>query len=175
MSKTLYSVINPVVKFILNSPLHGLMSRNTVLLEFKGRKSGKTYMTPVSYHATDGHLHCFTDKGNKWWHNLEGGDDLRVTLRGRPMTGQPTVSVDGSARAQAALHDFLIASPRDAKHAGVELDSNGQPVAADVARASQELAFISIELRDPLLPTAPRSSAKSGATPETAVSSKGAM
>ena len=67
MSKALYSVINPVVKFILSSPLHGLMSRNTVLLEFKGRKSGEIYTTPVSYHATNGHIQCFTDKANKWW------------------------------------------------------------------------------------------------------------
>ena len=59
MSKALYSLINPVVKVILRSPLHGLMSRNTILLEFKGRKSGKIYSTPVSYHDTDGALHCF--------------------------------------------------------------------------------------------------------------------
>ena len=70
MSKALYTVINPGVKRILGSPLHRLMSRNAVLLEFKGRKSGKTYTTPVSYRAVNGHLHCFTEKTNKWWHNL---------------------------------------------------------------------------------------------------------
>ena len=40
MNKTLYSVINPLVNFILSSPLHGLMSRNTVILEFHGPEPG---------------------------------------------------------------------------------------------------------------------------------------
>jgi len=148
MSKTLYSVINPVVKFILSSPLHGLMSGNTVLLEFKGRKSGKIYTTPVSYRATNGHLHCFTDKANRWWLNLQGGDDVGITLRGRKMTGRPSVLTDGSAPVQAALHDLLVASPRDASHAEVGFDADGRPVASDIARASTRLVFISIELRD---------------------------
>jgi hypothetical protein len=146
MSKNLYSVINPIVKFILSSPLHGLMSRNTVLLEFKGRKSGRTYTTPVSYRATNGQLHCFTDRANKWWHNLRGGDDVGLTLRGRKMTGKPSVLADGSTQVQTALHDLLIASPRDASHAGVAFDANGRPSASDIARASAGLVFISIEL-----------------------------
>ena len=76
MSKALYSVINPLVKLILSTPLHGLMSRNTLLLEFKGRKSGKSYTTPVSYHATNDSVHCFTDRANKWWHNLRGSAEI---------------------------------------------------------------------------------------------------
>ena len=148
MSKTLYAVINPVVKVILRSRLHGIMSRNTVLLEFKGRKSGKTYTTPVSYHATNGQLHCFTDKANKWWLNLQNGDVVGVTLRGRKMIGKPSVLADGSEEMQTALHDLLVASPRDADHAGVAFDSEGRPVASDVARASNNLVFISIEIHE---------------------------
>jgi hypothetical protein len=148
MSKALYSVINPVVKFILRSPFHRLLSRNTVLLEFKGRKSRKTYSTPVSYRATNGTLHCFTEKDNRWWRNLEGGDDVQVTLRGRKMTGKPSVLVDGSAQVQTALHDLLVASPRDAAHAGVAFDADGRPIASDVSRASKGWVFISIDLLD---------------------------
>ena len=148
MSKILYAVINPVVKKILGSPFHGLMSHNTVLLEFKGRKSGKAYSTPVSYRETNGNLHCFTEKTNKWWHNLRGGNEIKVMLRGQKVTGTPFVLTDGSEKVQAALRDLLIASPRDASHAKVGFDSNGQPVAADVERASKSLVFITIELRE---------------------------
>ena len=148
MSKTLYGVINPVVKFILSSKLHGMMSRNTVLLEFKGRKSGKTYTTPVSYHETNGQLHCFTDKANKWWLNLQAGEVVGVTLRGSKMVGKPSVLANGSEEMQTALHDLLVASPRDADHAGVTFDAEGLPVASDVARASNNVVFISIALQD---------------------------
>ena len=148
MSKALYSVINPVVKFILSSPLHGLMSRNTVILEFHGRKSGKIYTTPVSYRATNGGLHCFTDSANKWWRNLQGGDEVGVTLRGRKRKGKPSVLADGSEKVQTALRDLLIASPRDVAHAGVAFEADGQPVPSDVVEASKSLVLISIELRD---------------------------
>ena len=149
MSKTLYAVINPVVKFILRSPIHGLMSRNTVLLEFKGRKSGKTYSTPVSYHATDnGHVHCFTDKSYKWWRNLRDADEVGLTLKGRKVVGKPSVLLDGSTRVQTALHDFLLATPRDAPYTGVALDADGRPVASDIIEASKRVVFISIEIRD---------------------------
>jgi hypothetical protein len=84
----------------------------------------------------------------RWWRNLLGGNDVSVTLRGRKVTGRPTVLADGSAQLQTALHDLLIASPRDAAHAGVAFDADGRPAASDIARASESLVFISIELRD---------------------------
>ena len=40
---------NPIVKFVLQSPMHPLMSSNTMLLTFPGRKSGKPYTTPINY------------------------------------------------------------------------------------------------------------------------------
>lgn len=148
MSQALYAVINPVVKFLLRSPAHALMSSNTLLLEFQGRKSGKSYSKPVSYHAVDGHVHCFTERRSNWWRNLAQGDEVGLTLAGRTLVGTPTVLTDGSTRVQTALRDFLIATPRDASHAGVALDPDGQPVAADIAEASQRLVFISIDIRN---------------------------
>ena len=148
MSAALYAMINPVVKFILRSPLHGLMSHNTVLFEFKGRKSGKTYSTPVSYHISNGHVHCFTEKNNQWWRNLRHADEIELTIRGRRIAGRPTVLTDGSTQVQTALHEFLIATPRDASHAGVAFDAHGNPVAADITAASQRLAFISVDIRN---------------------------
>ena len=45
MANTLYRLINPHVRALLRSPLHGLMSRNTLLLSFNGRKTGKLLST----------------------------------------------------------------------------------------------------------------------------------
>ena len=70
MNKKLFAIINPVVRLILRSPLHGLMSRNTLLLEFTGRKSGKLYTMPVSYHMVSSQVRCLTGKSNVWWRNL---------------------------------------------------------------------------------------------------------
>ena len=152
MSRALYAVINPVVKFILRSPLHGLMSHNTLVLEFKDRSSGKTYSTAVSYHISNGHVHCFTERSNQWWRNLRHADEIELTLQGRRITGRPTVLTDGSTQVQTALHDLLVATPRDASHAGVAFDAHGHPAPADVTAASQRLALVSIDIRDSAMP-----------------------
>ena len=91
MSRALYAVINPVVKFILSSPVHGLMSHNTLVLDFKGRSSGKTYSTAVSYHISNGHVHYFTEKSNQWWRNLQHVDEIE-------RMSQPQASVWPSSR-----------------------------------------------------------------------------
>ena len=41
--------VNNAMKFVLRSPVHGMVSKFTLLITFTGCKSGKTYTTPVSY------------------------------------------------------------------------------------------------------------------------------
>jgi len=40
---------NPIMKWILGSPLHRVVSKSTMLVTFTGRKSGKQYTIPVNY------------------------------------------------------------------------------------------------------------------------------
>lgn len=145
MNKLAFKVINPLVRLILSSPLHGLMSHNTVLLQFTGRKSGKRYVMPVSYHHCGSCLHCFTSRANQWWRNLAGGDAVTLTLHGKTITGTPTVHTTASDATRNALRDFLIASPRDASYSQVSLDPDGQPNAEDVRAACERLVLIAIE------------------------------
>ncbi len=41
--------VNRIVRFLLRSPLHPVLSGNTLLLTITGRMSGKQYTIPVSY------------------------------------------------------------------------------------------------------------------------------
>ena len=45
----LQKLYNPLVLLLLRSPLRVAMSNSTMLLTFTGRKSGRTYTTPVNY------------------------------------------------------------------------------------------------------------------------------
>lgn len=146
MNKTLFKVVNPLVKGILYSPLHSLMSHNTVIIKFLGRKSRKRYSTPVSFHESNGQLQCFTGKENQWWRNLVDADTVKLVLRGQEVTAKPNVSIGGSATLENALRDFLIASPRDARYSGVTFDSTGQPNALELKIASEKLVMISMEI-----------------------------
>jgi len=146
MSNLLYKVINPIVKGLLRSPLHGLMSKNTMLIEFKGRKSGRMFTTPVSYHIESGRVHCFTSQEFGWWRNLVDAKKVVLTLKGDRIVGAPMVWVDEPEKMKTALTAFLIAVPRDADHAGVALDENKHPVEREVEEAVKSMAYISIEL-----------------------------
>ena len=60
-----WKFINPVTIAIANSPLHFVVSRNLIVLHFKGVKTGKTYAVPVSYlEEPKGQLSCVTDRAN---------------------------------------------------------------------------------------------------------------
>ncbi len=146
MSKLLYKVINPIVKTLLRSPAHGLMSSNTLLLEFVGRKSGRTLTTPISYHLKDNVAHCFTAKEFQWWRNLTGHNEVKLTIRGKTFRSKPEVETGDATTLEQALYEFLIAVPRDAAHSGVELDQNGIPLEVDIKRATTKLVYLKFPL-----------------------------
>jgi len=83
--------------------------------------------------------------------NLEGpepswqGEQVRLARRGCDYVGTPRVRAD-SLELGAALRDFLIASPRDASHAGVAFGPDGKPIASDIDSAIKNLVLITIGL-----------------------------
>jgi len=56
---------NPVTRFLLATPLHSLMSGRLMLLSFTGRRTGRSYTTPVSYVRLGDSL--LVPGGGGWW------------------------------------------------------------------------------------------------------------
>ena len=101
MRDMLNRISNIFVKPLLKSPLHGLVSGEFMLITFTGRKSGKTYSTPVQY-KRDGQAVIFlTRKKRKWWRNLQGDAAVTVRIRGWDIEGTPEVVEDQTAIEQA--------------------------------------------------------------------------
>lgn len=141
---TVPRVVNVLVKIILRSPLHGLMSKNRMLLTFRGRKSGKVYMTPVSYFREGENILCFTD--SSWWKNLRGGAPVRMRLSGRDVAGMAyPIDTDTEAIARG-LGRMLQEIPSDARYYQVTAGPNGQLSASDLLRAAHTNAMIRIQL-----------------------------
>ncbi len=46
---TVPSFVTETMKFLLRSPIHGMVSKTVLLITFTGRKSGKSFTTPVDY------------------------------------------------------------------------------------------------------------------------------
>ena len=142
MANLLYSLLNPVVKTILQSPLHGLMSSNTLIIEYTGRKSGKSYSLPVSYARDGDRLSCFTARTNKWWKNLKGGRPVTLILQGKRVSATAEIEAVNDEAIADALVPFIKAVPRDARAANIRLQAGNSPNLDDVAAASKRLANI---------------------------------
>ena len=98
---------NGIMRALLRSPLHGLVSRRVVLITVSGRRSGRLYTTPVNY-VRDGDIITVISRRNRtWWRNLRGGAQVTVRVRGKDLKGVAEVVVDDKeavAKALLALH-----------------------------------------------------------------------
>jgi hypothetical protein len=141
---TVPRIVNVVVKALLSSPLHGLMSKNRMLLTFRGRKSGKVYTTPVSYFREGESIVCFTD--SPWWKNLRGGAPVRICLTGRDLAGMAyPIDTDTEAIVKG-LERMLQKIPSDARYYLVTVGPRGQLSASDLMRAAYANVMIRIHL-----------------------------
>ena len=87
-------IVNPFMIWLLRSPLHFFVSRQTMLISVKGRKSGKTYTTPVDYGRDGEAVLAVTSRNYTWWKNLIGGGPADVVIAGKRLSGAATVSQD---------------------------------------------------------------------------------
>jgi deazaflavin-dependent oxidoreductase (nitroreductase family) len=133
------------MKWLLRSPLHGLISNSFMLITFTGRKSGQTYTTPVNYVRDGDDLLVTSYRQRTWWRNLRGGAPVTVRVQGRDLEGVGEAITDDEGVA-ANLLAFLQKVPNRAKYFRVGLDANGQPNPEDVARSAQDRVVVRIRL-----------------------------
>lgn len=91
---------NPLVIWLLCSPLHGWMSGNTLLLTYTGHKSGKTFTFPISYRQEGETLWLITRKDKAWLKNLPAkGLPVKVYVQGQELPVR--AEIEPLAEAQA--------------------------------------------------------------------------
>jgi deazaflavin-dependent oxidoreductase (nitroreductase family) len=132
------------MKFVLRSPMHGMVSQSILLITFTGRKSGKTYSTPVSYSQHDGEVYVFTHA--TWWKNLRGGAPVTLRIQGRELQGLPEPVAEDKEAVAAGLAAHLRKVPSDARYYGVTFDDHKNPRAEEVEKAVQTVVMIRVRL-----------------------------
>lgn len=144
----LQKLYNPIVAGILRSPLHAAMSNSTMLLTFSGRKSGRTYTTPVNYVRDGDELLVVGSRGHSWWKNLRGAAVVSVRVRGREMRGEAE-AFEGEA-AEEGLLAVLRAVPAYRRYWKVELGEGGRPQSPDaLRRVARDNALVRIRKLEP--------------------------
>ncbi len=127
---------------IIKSPFHGIMSSKYAIIEFSGRKTGRTYKTPVAYVRDGDRLLMSTD--SPWYRNLSGGAQVRLRLRGHMVTGTADTVTDPDQSA-AILRRLVDAIPSYARPAGLAREE-GHVSDGEISRAVAE-GRVSIEVK----------------------------
>jgi hypothetical protein len=98
----LLRVVNPVLGFLLRTPLMGAMREEMMVVNVTGRKTGRRYSIPLSAHEIDDTLYAMTSA--PWKNNFRDGATAEVlhggkttTMRGELIT-DPAVVADLSHR-----------------------------------------------------------------------------
>src|SRR6267143_2578534 len=144
VSRVLQSVVryfNPFMRLVLGSGAHRMMSGRLMLLSFTGRRTGRSYTTPVSYVREGTNL--LVPGGGAWWKNLTSAT-ARVRLQGTWHVVTPEVIRERVALS-AMLGHMLAINPAIGVFTGIRLGSDGRPFAESLERELQR-GFVVVRL-----------------------------
>lgn len=134
--------LNQIMSLLLRLP--GPLSNQLTLLTFTGRKSGKTYTTPLGFTRQGDTVTLFTDHG--WWKNLRDNPSVTLRLQGKKVKGNAEVIHDDKEKITQELLEFVRQRPNGARAYNVTLDASGQPTLESAQQASQWFKLIHINL-----------------------------
>ena len=135
---------NDFMSWVLRSPLHGMLSNGMMLITVTGRKTGKTYTIPVGYYEESGYLWVITSRDRTWWRNLQGGANVNLLLKRKPVHGIAETELDGKA-VETRMFEYIQHVPQAAKPLGIHVE-NKIPNLEDIARTAKERLFVKIRV-----------------------------
>ncbi len=143
----MYAALNPPMRALLRSPLHGIASKNLALLCYRGRRSGRRFETPLSY-AREGNVIRFLSSHNtRWWTNFKDGPTpVEVEIARRRIPGHARLYAEDSEHLREGVRRFLTQLPRDAVVYGIGLDSNRKPKESEIARTADHVVLVEVEV-----------------------------
>lgn len=144
LSNTFFGLLNVGMRPLLRL---GVMKANLCILHYTGRKSGKSYETPLSYVREGGLIRLLSSYNTSWWKNFTGeARPVEVEIAGERLAGSArAITTDGEAF-RDGVRRFLTALPRDASVYGIELESDRTPRESDIATCASHVVLIEVTL-----------------------------
>jgi deazaflavin-dependent oxidoreductase (nitroreductase family) len=142
LPEPLFAIINPVMGFLLRSPLHGLLSDSLMLITFTGRKSGRQFTTPVRYVKDGDTVRCFTSAENQWWRNLRAGARVSLLIKRQSIECDAQATFDNPAAIKEQLVAYLDLFPQDATYHDIRLNKDKSLNEQDLEQAAHNAIVI---------------------------------
>lgn len=134
---------NRIIAWLLRSPLHQMMSKNTLLLTYIGRKSHQTITLPVNYINDETGFSVLSWKKRMWWRNLRGRAAVTLVVAGKTIEARGEVE-EGIKAVVAGLQAHLQQSPAlaTAFHLTCEEDGSFTPDAVAQVAADKVIVHL---------------------------------
>jgi hypothetical protein len=150
--RALLRLTNPVVRALLASPLHGLLSGNLMVLRYTGRRTGRRVALPITRRQIDGRLAVVSS--SRWRHNFSSGRDAELLVDGEWRATRGTLIADVDRVADA--YDGQVAElgwKKAARRLGLRINVDRAPTHAELVAAIRT-SGLSLVVFDPALPAA---------------------
>ncbi len=139
---------NPLTKRLLDSRFAGPMAKALLLLRYRGRKSGRTFTTPVGYVRDGDRIVMVTSPTYRWWPNLVGGADVELRLPDGWRKGRGEIVMPDDPRYDETLA-FQVArrGPAMLRGFGLDVDDEGRlaPESRQTATTKAHLVLVTLE------------------------------
>lgn len=138
--------LNPLIRALLGSPAHRLLSRDLLVLTYRGRRSGRTFALPLSY-VTLGERVYLCTRNSQWCSNFATAAPVEVRLAGWLRQATAAVVPSQTPEALDALRAFLTHNPRTGTLLyDVRAGDDGRPIESDLAREVMRSTVVALEL-----------------------------
>jgi hypothetical protein len=126
---------NPLMEWLLKSPLHGMISGSTMIIYYTGCKSGKACRVPVNYLRSGNQLLTVSFKERTWWRNFRNEAGVTILMKGKRIPAHAQAVEEG-------LKALLEENPRMAGILKVTIGSDGQPDRASLQQAASTRVIV---------------------------------
>ncbi len=118
------TILNPVIVWILRSPLHPLLSPGLMLIAVTGRRTGRRYTIPVGYQRHGDEITVLISKARRkrWWRNYLEPRPVELHVRGRVLHGEARVVPGPSEEFRAAMDGTFRRLPFMGRQFGINYD-----------------------------------------------------
>lgn len=125
--------------------LGGKMGEAIMLITFTGRKSGKTFTTPIGYTRQGQTLTSFCN--SPWQQNLAGGAPVTVTIQGQTLPGRAITVSDPDQVAAYVKQHLQKGGPQAAHQMALALPKGYRPTDEELQIMLRDRVLIVIELQ----------------------------
>ena len=135
LKKYFFRMINPWMAVLLRSPASFFVHHRLLVVEYQGRKTGKHYRIPLSYHMCDDRICCLTKSTGIWWSNLaDYPGTVDLWLRGKKESCRVAIGDNADSDPVNVLSRLCRSSRISAFFSGVRI-RGGIPIEADIEQA----------------------------------------